>query len=220
MLRRICHAPGVGVAAPILDREAARLRLGLPVDRDIVLVVAGGGGDGTPAPPLSLGARAEPDSLWITIGEVVRAWHDTPPSNLLHQGWVEDAATWIAAADRVVSSAGNTTVHMIAAIGRPWIVVPEWRYFAEQHWKAKMLHLTGAAVACDHWPASAGAWSEAWTKARRIDTDKQTILYDPLAAEHVAEWIEALINRCWGDLSPSVPTALPISTLIVEEIEQ
>ncbi|MGL5839561.1 MAG: hypothetical protein ACRCY3_13770 [Sphingorhabdus sp.] len=198
MTRLLFHAGGVGVANPSISQAQARAELGLPSDADIVLVIAGGGGEGTPAPPLTLGARAESDSLWISIGEVTHAWHETPPANLQHRGWVDDPQCWIAAADRVVSSTGNTTVHMVAATARPWVVIPEWRYFAEQHWKARMLGAAGAAVFAEHWPASADAWSRIWQKAQSLNLLRQTALVNPEAAFHAAEWIEELIARCWG----------------------
>lgn len=208
MARRTFHAGGLGVTAAKIDRAKARAQLGLPKGADIVLVIAGGGGEGTPAPPLTLGARAEPDSLWITIGEVVHAWHDTPPANLDHRGWVADPARWIAAADRIVSSTGNTTVHMVAAAGRPWIVVPEWRYFAEQQWKARMLDAAGAAALCEHWPASAAAWRAAWDRARGLDLTMQTALVDPHAAARTADWIEHLIAECWGAETSHIATIM------------
>jgi hypothetical protein len=199
------HAPGLGVVAASIDRADARMALGLPQDSEIVLAIAGGGGTGTPVTPLTLGARAEPDTLWVTIGEVATEWHATPPGNLRHLGWVPDPATWIAAADRIVSSAGNTTVHMVAAAGRPWIVVPEWRYFDEQLWKARMLDLSGAAVMLDHWPSHVDAWTDGWARAERLDLDRQRRLVEPGAAADAAAWLEALAG--WADPLPAV-TAL------------
>jgi hypothetical protein len=199
MQERIFHAGGLGVDATAPDRNSARARLGLARDADIVVVVGGGGGDGLPVPPLTLGARGEPDTQWFTIGAVAHAWHQTAPPNLMHKGWVDNPADWIAAADRVVSSAGNTTVHMIAAAARPWIVVPEWRYFDEQHWKALMLEAVGAAVRCDRWPASVDGWREAWTRAETLDPERQRMLIDPRAAAATAEWLDGLIATFWGE---------------------
>ena len=195
MLAKTRHFGGLGVVATAPDRAEARRRLGLDQDADIVLVVAGGGGTGTPATPLTLGARAEPDTLWITIGEMMHEWHATPPANLQHMGWVADAADWIAAADRIVSSAGNTTVHMVAAAGRPWIVVPEWRYFDEQVEKARALAAAGAAVALDHWPAHVDAWRAAWTDAARLDLSAQHRLVDATAPQRAAAWLRELAER-------------------------
>lgn len=189
MLAKTHYAPGVGIEVQSIDRAGARRTLGLPIDRDIVLVVGGGGGNGLPATPLTLGARAGPDSLWVTIGEVAHDWHATPPANIEHRGWVAEPELWIAAADRVISSAGNTTVHMIAAAGRPWIVIPEWRYFDEQLWKARMLAEQGAAVMLDYWPSHAAAWDAAWARAAALDLTQQTRLVDPDAASAAARWL-------------------------------
>ncbi|GAA4010691.1 hypothetical protein [Sphingomonas humi] len=201
----IFHAGGLGVAPAALDKPEARRALGIAPDADLVLVIAGGGGEGTPAPPLSLGARAEPSSLWVTIGSVTQAWHDTPPANLQHRGWVDDASRWVAAADRIVSSTGNTTVHTVAAAGRPWIVVPEWRYFDEQRWKARMLGEAGAAVFADGWPASAAAWQRLWQQAGKLDLERQKRLVDPDAAARTADWLRGLIARSWGAQPSTTP---------------
>ena len=208
----IFHAGGLGVAPEVLDKAEARKALGIDPDADLVLIIAGGGGEGTPAPPLSLGARAEPDSLWVTIGAVTDAWHDTPPGNLQHRGWVEDANRWVAAADRIVSSTGNTTVHTVAAAGRPWIVVPEWRYFDEQRWKARMLGEAGAAVFADGWPASAAAWTALWRQAELLDLEKQKALVDPHAAERTANWLRDLISRSWGEAPRAAPVLRAIAS--------
>ncbi|TVV72137.1 hypothetical protein FOY91_15310 [Sphingomonas solaris] len=213
MQAKTFHAPGVGIAVSPVARHEARRLLGLPANADIVLVVAGGGGGGTPATPLTLGARAEPDALWLTIGAVEHEWHATAPDNLQHRGWVDTPELYIAAADRVVSSAGNTTVHMIAAIGRPWVVVPEWRYFDEQLWKARMLDRAGAAAMLEHWPSHAGAWAEAWRRAATIDPARQHALVDPDAAASTANWLEDLAERRWGHPSPA-----PIAPLIIESL--
>ena len=151
--------------------------------------------------------------LWLTIGAVAQEWHATAPGNLRHLGWVDTPALYIAAADRIVSSAGNTTVHMIAAIGRPWIVVPEWRYFDEQLWKARMLDRAGAAIMLDHWPSHAGAWTQAWTRAAALDLARQQALFDTRAADDVASWLSTLADDAWASpvgTPSSDPTPLPL----------
>lgn len=205
MLAKTHYAPGVGVEIDPIDRSAARTALGLPLDAEIVVVVAGGGGNGTPATPLTLGARAEPDALWLTIGAVEQEWHATAPGNLRHLGWVDTPALYIAAADRVVSSAGNTTVHMIAAIGRPWIVVPEWRYFDEQLWKARTLDQAGAATMLEHWPSHAGAWMDAWTRAATLDLSRQHALYAADAAQDAASWLAKVADDAWAQPVVALP---------------
>ncbi len=215
MRAKTCYAPGVGVSVAAIDRSEARRLLDLPLDGEIVVVVAGGGGNGTPATPLTLGARAEPDTMWLTIGTVEHEWHATAPGNLQHRGWVSAPELYIAAADRIVSSAGNTTVHMIAAIGRPWIVVPEWRYFDEQLWKARMLDRAGAAVMLNHWPSHAGAWTVAWQRAAALDLRRQHTLVDPAGAAIAASWFTDLAER--RSLVPAGAQP-PAPTLIIESL--
>ena len=193
------YAPGLGVSlAKLPDKRAARSALGLPQDKRIVLVIAGGGGNGTPTAPVTLGARDDHDALWITIGEIRSEWHETPPGNLSHKGWVNNPEDWIAAADGVVSSCGNTTVHMVCAAGRPWIVVPEWRYFDEQTCKADALADAGLAAVSKTWPSHAGSWRKLWDAASRLDIDSQRDLIDENAAAGAAAWLDDKATRIWA----------------------
>lgn len=199
------YAPGVGIdTAAIPDKGEARARLGLDPDQDIVLVIAGGGGEGSPNTPITLGARAEPDSTWLTIGNVRREWHETPPGNLEHRGWVDNPQDWITAADRIVSSCGNTTAHMVMAAGKPWVVIPEWRYFDEQTRKAEALERAGIAAISRTWPSHGGAWAKLWEAAGRIDTARQQSLVEQDAAESAARWLDDLATRLWAG-APSRP---------------
>ena len=200
------YASGVGIdCAQPLSKAEARRKLGLPEAGEIVLVVAGGGGEGTPSAPLTLGARAEPDAQWITIGTVRSEWHETPPGNLDHRGWVDNPAEWIAAADRVVSSCGNTTVHMVLATGKPWIVVPEWRYFDEQFCKAEVLDREGLAATSRHWPSHAASWGQLWAAARLVDCERQRAIIDPDAATHAAQWLDELAASLWAGSASRLP---------------
>ena len=206
-LRRKTHyAPGLGIdMASFPDRAGARRELGIAADADLVLVLAGGGGQGTPTAPLTLGARAEPDARWVVIGETFSEWHETPPGNLELKGWVDNAATWIAAADRVVSSCGNTTVHQLAATDKPWIAIPEWRYFSEQYAKADALDRARVCAVSTVWPSQASEWRALWARAGAFDAQNRRALVSPAAAQDAAAWMDALADRLWqGTPQPSV----------------
>ena len=193
------YASGVGIeCSQPGEKGKARERLGLHPERELVLVIAGGGGEGSPSAPLTLGARAEPEVQWLTIGSVRSEWHETPPGNLEHRGWVDNPRDWIAAADRVVSSCGNTTVHMVLAAGKPWVVVPEWRYFDEQFCKAQVLDREGLAVVSRHWPSHAQAWEKLWNAARMIDVGRQRAIIDPNSAQAAATWLNDLCRDLWA----------------------
>ncbi len=203
------YAPAVGVDLPsIPSRDAARTELGLPLDRDIVCVVAGGGGTGTPSAPLTIGARDNPDSLWFTIGNVITEWHETTPGNLIHKGWVDNALHWIAAADRIVSSCGNTTVHSILAAGKPWVVIPEWRYFEEQVCKAEVLDREGLAAVSKTWPSHAEGWRRLWDAADRLEAGDHARFVDLAAATTAADWLNSLANKLWANADTDNPVRI------------
>ncbi|WP_311200341.1 hypothetical protein [Jannaschia sp. W003] len=202
---RIHYAGGLGLDGAMPDRAAARARLGVAEGEELVLVVSGGGGDGFAAAPLGVGARATPQARWVTIGQVRRDWHATEPANLQHLGWVENAADWIAAADLVVASTGNTTVQQVMAAGVPYLAVPEWRYFDEQVRKAEALDAAGLAHALPGLPASADCWRRAAAEARRRhDPGRQRACVDPDAARGAARWLHRLATR----LEESTPMTL------------
>ncbi|WP_435169021.1 hypothetical protein [Falsirhodobacter sp. 1013] len=199
MRARMMFAPGLGCpAGPRVDRAAARARLSLDPDRRVVLVLWGKGGNGFAQAPIGVGARTMPDAQWITVGHVERDWHATEPSNLRHEGWVDGVADHVAAADVIVASTGNTTCQQILAAGKPWIAVPEWRYFDEQVMKARALDAAGVALHLPHLPSSAHAWGRAMAGVLdRHDPARQAALAGTDAAPLAAAWVEGLIDRLW-----------------------
>ena len=199
MREKTCFAGGLGVATDVPERGAARARIGVADDVEMILVLAGGGGSGFAQAPLGVGARSRPGAQWITIGPVVRDWHATEPANIAHRGWVENAADYIAAADLVIASTGNTTCQQILAAARPWIAVPEWRYFDEQHRKADALAAANVACVRPHLPSSADAWTQAIDEALAGHRpDRQRAMIADAPAADAAAWLEALSARLWG----------------------
>ncbi|CAM3180164.1 glycosyltransferase [Paracoccus nototheniae] len=200
LLPKIHFAPGLGVTAGVLpDRRAARVALGLDPDRPVALVLSGAGGTGFSQAPLGVAARAFPGWTWLTIGTLQQEWHATEGRNLICKGWVDDPETHIAAADLVVSSTGNTTCAQVMTAGRPWIVVPEWRYFDEQRLKAEALQRAGAALHLPHLPSSAESWRAAVAAAvADHDPARQARLTGSDPAAGTARWLEALSDDLWG----------------------
>ncbi|MEH3106404.1 MAG: glycosyltransferase [Sphingomonas fennica] len=209
MLARTCFAGGLGVDTRIVERDVARRRIGVDPAEEMILILSGGGGEGMAQAPLGVGARSRPGARWITIGPIVRDWHATEPGNIEHRGWVDNAADHIAAADLIVSSTGNTICQQILAAGRPWLAVPEWRYFDEQHRKAEALATAGVATVRPHLPSSAAAWGEAIAATvRGHEPALQHAMIADRPALIAAEWLEALAERLWAPapvLAPSTP---------------
>ncbi|WP_447527481.1 glycosyltransferase [Vreelandella sp. TE19] len=183
--------------AAVPSREEARRRLGLDREREIVVALTGGGGAGTPYAPLTVAARAAPQTLFLTIGPLHLEGHETDFANLVNVGWVDNVVDYLAASDIVLASAGDNTVHEIAMLERPYIVAPEWRYFGEQTRKAERLAALGAAVNMPVWPGDFAGWQAVLEKARGLDVEKLATLFDRAAAARAAEWLERCVDELW-----------------------
>lgn len=186
----------------IPSKAEARRRLGLPSEREVIVTLAGGGGTGTPYAPLTMAARARPETLWLTIGPLHKEGHETDFANLEQRGWVDRPLDYLAAADLVVASAGDNTVHEIARVGRPFLCVPEWRYFGEQHAKAHALERLGAAAVAESWPHSLADWKNALSRAEATDLAVQRSLFAPEAAARAAAFIDDWCTRLWQEPAP------------------
>ncbi|MGB7404967.1 MAG: glycosyltransferase [Pacificimonas sp.] len=197
--RRTFYSGGLctGTAA-IGTKTEARAALGLDPNRRTIVVMTGGGGSGSPWAPLTMAARADPDALFLAIGPVHREGHETEFANLKEVGWTDRVTDYLIAADIVVASAGDNTVHEIARIGRPFICTPEWRYFAEQQRKSEQLARVGAAIHMPVWPGSLGEWNEVLRKAEALDLHAQATLFDPDAAAKCADWLERTATALWS----------------------
>nr|WP_240456384.1 glycosyltransferase [Sphingomonas yabuuchiae] len=180
----------------------------------MILVLSGGGGGGFAQAPLGVGARSRPGARWITIGPVARDWHATEPANIEHRGWVDNPADHVAAADLVIASTGNTTCQQILAAARPWLAIPEWRYFDEQHRKAEALAAAGVACVCPHLPSSAQAWTTALAETRSQHRPAiQRAMIADAPAQTAADWLETLSARLWPiDLTHSLPQSTGASS--------
>jgi predicted glycosyltransferase len=210
MRARTCFAGGLGVDVRVPERDVARQRIGVSSTDRMILVLSGGGGEGFAQAPLGVGARTTPGTRWITIGKVQRDWHATEPANIEHRGWVDNAADYIAAADLVIASTGNTTCQQILASSRPWLAVPEWRYFDEQHHKAAALAAAGLACVQPHLPSSAHGWSAALEQAFASHLPaRQRDMIDDAPALRAATWLDNLAHRLWDSPVPNSPLPLP-----------
>ncbi len=118
-------------------------------------------------------------------------------------GWVASVTDYLAAADIVVASAGDNTVHEVARVGGRLIVMPEWRYFGEQTRKAEALVRLGAAVQAPVWPATCKAGAIFSTEPRSR-WDRLRSLYAPEAAARAAGWLEGLTDELWRGAADGV----------------
>ena len=180
------------------ERDSARAGAGLPAHGTIIVVLSGGGGLGANIGSLTLAARAFPDALWLVVGQATHRGHETEFGNLRRLGWVDDTRGYIAAADIVVGSGGDNTVHEVCRIGRPFVCIPEWCYYAEQHRKAEALAHLGAAIYAPVWPGDFSAWRDVIARAAHCDIDLQRGLVNDDAAREGAAFIDGLARSLWA----------------------
>ncbi len=178
------------------SKAEARKKLGIDENKTMMLVMGGKGGEGTPYAPLTLAARCLPEYHIIVLGDVSEAWHATDSGNLQLVGWTDQSESYIAAADVVVASAGNNTVHEILRYGVPFICIPEWRYYDEQYCKATALHHAKAAIFVNRWPASPSCWHDVLVRAATLNPDTQMRLTDVYAGRSSAKYLLELADKC------------------------
>lgn len=147
-----------------------------------IAVVAGTGGGGLRWTDLARAARQVPAARWHVYGPVRGAADDTGaesgvpvPSNLVLHGWTEDVAARMRAADVVVVSAGYSAVADATCSGRPVVLAPEPRPFAEQEHFTAAAHAATGVPWC-RWMDEAADWAGA----------VQTALRDPASADRLA----------------------------------
>ncbi len=184
---------------PVPGKAEARRKLNLPEGGQRILVLSGAGGAGANYASLTMAARALPDAAWTAIGPVHLEGHETEFPNLTRLGWVANTIDHIAAADVVVASAGDNTVHEIARVGRPFLCIPEWRYYDEQRAKAAELERIGAATVLAGWPASNDQWRDAIAATLERGAEALKPLFAPNAAKNIAQHLVALDERLWGE---------------------
>lgn len=121
-----------------------------PAGRRVLVLWGSGGLDVRPA-DLRAAAAACPGWSWDVLGP------PPPPSgadatNLRWRGWVDDVWPELAAADVVVTHAGQNALAEVAAARRPAVVVPQERPHGEQAATAAALGRAGIALPVDGWP--------------------------------------------------------------------
>lgn len=158
-------------------------------ERDLVLVVIGGGGDPSDGEQWADAARSTPHLNWRVIGPCTVP--NRMPPNLELCGWVDDAERMIASAGVVVGAAGDGLVSIVIAHRRPFICIPEPRPYDEQLLKARRLAELGAAVVPQGVPLHSD-WQGLIDAAIQLRSVWPDALDGAGGAGRVAEWLAAL----------------------------
>ncbi len=117
------------LSAMNLQKSEARARLGLPQDKDIVLVVGGGEGMGPIAPVVRAIARLprRPPPYTVVITGKNHALYEELtqlglPASIRIEGFVGDMEVWMRAADLLVTKAGPNSLAEAFIVGLPVVL--------------------------------------------------------------------------------------------------
>ncbi|WP_424973940.1 glycosyltransferase [Dinoroseobacter sp. S124A] len=196
-------AAGLERLQRVPERQAARRRLNLPEDATVILALT----DPTTQPmqhaAVIAGARAVSDCVWLLAGDEAAAGD---PSNLRRMSGDVTHETQIAAADLVISNAGDVISAEILSARRPWIVVPEWSLCDAQIEKARALSKAGAAHMRHQLPGYEAGWRQTLDIATQLhDPARQAALDHAGAAAGVAAWLEGLAAERNAPVHPMLP---------------
>ena len=100
---------------------------------------------------------------------------------------------------------GNHSARQIIQTGKPWIAIPEWRYFAEQERKAEALARAGVCASRPTWPSDAASWATLWDEARAARTGDAEPWIDSQADRKAARWLDDLARDLWEGAGSPVP---------------
>lgn len=176
--------------APAGTRDGAPRARSTPAPRRRVLLLWGAGGRHTSAADVEAARSATPDWEWVERGP------DLPSADL----WAD-----LAAADVVVTHAGQNAVAEVAAARRPAVVVPQPRPFDEQGATASAVERLGIAVGLRSWPSDAGVWPEVLERAVARGGAGWQRWSSGHSAADAARLLESLVTRLTQPATSAVP---------------
>ena len=173
-----------------LTRAEARLALGLPCGR-LMVIVAGAGGTSLDMGAAAAIVRCLPNWRIVVLGPF-------PPGDLgggsRVEGWVTDPFVWMCAADVVAGHGGANLVADVAAADRPFICVPEDRPHDEQRRRAALLGASAAAVVQPSW-RPAERWPDLVNAATRCGSQRLHAWSCQASPARVASFLEETAHR-------------------------
>ncbi len=105
--------------------------------------------------------------------------------------WAADPSTAVAAADVVVTHAGQNAIAEVAAARRPAVVLPQARPHAEQRTTATALNAGGWPVTvCEQWPDA--GWPDRLSRTAALDGGRWSSWCDGRAAQRFADVVRSV----------------------------
>lgn len=170
--RRLVALGAMSRSAPHPDRDP----VGSSRGRSVALLLGTGGHDVSPD-QVAAARAATPDWHWHVMDGT-------------QSSWVADPAPVLAAADVVITHAGQNALAETAAARRPAIVLPQHRPHDEQATTGAVLRSGWPALVLERWPDH--GWPGLLERARDLDGGTWTGWCDGRAAERFADVVAAL----------------------------
>jgi hypothetical protein len=187
-----------------MSRGAARRRLGLDPQGRHVTVVAGRGGVVPDAASMAEASRSTPVWTFSVLG--CQGSDDDPPAAPGRDGrmhveqWCERMVLHLTAADAVIGGGSLSLLADVAAVRRPYAIVPRATPGDEERWLAAKLERLNAAVVLPSWPP-AFAWPALLADVLDAPTRPLQRLADGRGPRRAASWLDQ-----WASAPPAVPT--------------
>ncbi|MGB3139123.1 MAG: glycosyltransferase [Nodosilinea sp.] len=137
----------------------------IPVlDLPYILVMRGQGTSQITSAAVAIAAQLIPTYRWIGIG------FDTAltGANFQLMPRVPDPSSYLQQAQIVIANAGNNSVLEVGYWRKPFIALPEWRFFDEQEAKANQLARHRLAVVLEAWPERRSDWQRVINQAQSL----------------------------------------------------
>jgi UDP-N-acetylglucosamine transferase subunit ALG13 len=151
-----------------------------------VLVMRGSGNSTLTPFEIKKAARFISQYYWIGIGFDESAKGE----NYQIHPRVNEPTSYLKQADIVVANTGNNSVLEAGMYSKPFITLPEVRFFDEQLAKANQLAKLNLAVVLKHWPATAFQWQDALRRAKQLDVGRWNSIIALNGAKQAASYVE------------------------------
>ncbi|MFE4108597.1 glycosyltransferase [Almyronema epifaneia] len=191
--QKTCYVGGIASSKLIQVQEK-------PITpKPYVLVMRGKGTSQITLAAIASAAAFIPDYYWMGIG--FEQAHTG--QNFAVLPYVSDPIAYLQSAAIAIANTGNNSVLEVGFQAKPFITLPEWRFFDEQMAKAAMLAQHHLAVVLREWPQTGEAWQSVLAQTASLRPQRWPEILSSDGAQQAA----AYITNQFEQFSPPSPYA-------------
>lgn len=155
-------------------------------EKPYVVVMRGKGDSTLTALEIRKAAQVVKKYYWIGIGFTT----SEKGENYQIFEYVDEPMPYLEQAEVVVTNTGNNSVLEVGRYSKPFITLPEVRFFDEQLAKAKRLADLNLAVVLKRWPTNTFQWHDALRRSQKLKTHRWVEILSDDGAQQAANYIE------------------------------